>query len=337
MKNFIIFFIVVIIVILGIFILKNKASVMQNKSLEKAVWEWNFPQDASQEKLSQEFKTLRQAGVTTIYLSLSDWVDYAEETDAQKREQKITASTEMIKQYVSAAKAQNISVHALFGNKKWSDPGERYLTDVAVNSVFAYNQAVPPEAHLSGLHFDIEPFSLPEFENDKTTGLQQYLETIDHITQGLKARLKDQPDQPNLTLAFDIPYWLDGKNNNLPTINWRGNNQYPLYPLIDLLAQYDKSEIVVMAYRNTTGGDNGSIALSKDEVAYATQKAPTVAVLIGMELNNEEPASITFYGKSLADVNKSATEIIKTFAGYSTFKGIAIHELTSYQKKLSEQ
>ncbi len=286
-----------------------------------AAWSWQSPSSYTEQSASELASQLSNAYVSSVYVDISEVIDFKDSENIEG----IAEFEQRLKTYVKALSAKGISVQGLTGGKNWADPSYRYLNKYAVDFVLEYNKKALQNEKLTGIHFDTEPFSTESFEDTKEDSLIQFIEMIDETKKQLQ---KDNTEShTNLELGYSIPYWLDGQNNNIPKVTWNGKEQYPFYHISDVLNDYGTGYLAIMAYRNYAYGSDGTISLVKQEIEYTKNKS--VRIIVGQELNDEEPAKITFHKKTKRELLSELYEINETYKYESNFQGFAIHEVKS--------
>jgi hypothetical protein len=83
-----------------------------------------------------------------------------------------------------------------------------------------------------------------------------------------------------------------------------------------------------MSYRNFSEGDNGSIAISKDEISKANKRQSKI--IIAQETGDVEPPFITFHNTSRRLYNKQVATIENTFAQNKSYNGTATHYINAF-------
>ncbi|MBX4201714.1 hypothetical protein KW803_02370 [Candidatus Saccharibacteria bacterium] len=294
-----------------------------------AVWDWTNPSSRSAEDLKQldNFYYLHQIDI--VYLDIGSYYEINKSGDKQKQQQLENSIT----QYIKAVRNHGVRVFAAGGDTDWSKPGLRQIPLAIQDYVYAYN-ARHPNARLSGMEFDIESYNQEGFpqssDTEKSIVLNELLDTVSQIAQKHKAYTQDKKHKP-LEIGFAVPYWFDNENGNIPVITRNGKTGPTLYHLVDNLNQLSAANITVMAYRNAASGNDGSIFHSRLEVQYAQSKASNVKVMIGQEVNDVEPAKITFFGTSMSELSAQARIINDEFKSYRSYGGIAINDLKGLQ------
>lgn len=204
-------------------------------------------------------------------------------------------------QFIADAHSVGIEVYALAGDPSWakrSRPFHRWAEEVVAHGGF------------DGLAPDVEPYALSEWSKKgrRAKLIGSYLNALD----GVVARSGGLPVVPA------VPFWWDE-----PEFAVKGSL------LIDeVLERVDG--VAVMAYRDTSEGVNGIIALSAYEVSLGSSLAKEVT--IGVETAPDPTYQhITFYEEGQAAMETELGEVAAAFAGESGFWGHAIHHFRSYQ------
>ena len=87
----------------------------------------------------------------------------------------------------------------------------------------------------------------------------------------------------------------------------------------------------MLAYRNTPHGENGTIAITEPTLVYLRDNDLPVGVVIGQETAPIDPPHITFAALGRTALTTAGIEIIDAFRDEPRFRGLAIHDLRSYQ------
>ena len=282
-----------------------------------AVWEWrNVNSIVNEAEDNGAFLSKHQ--INTIYLDVS----------GESRQPK----HDNLEKYISTMHAYKIRVIASGGDKYWSQPDKRQEPVALMDFVFDYNNNYP-QSKFSGVEYDIESYNQDGFEKGsdlkKDMVLSEYLDTVDTLASHFTDKLKANPD-PSMELGFAVPYWFDNQNENIKSVNWKEKTGPVIYHVLDRLNSVQKSNVVVMAYRNASRGNNGTIALARTEVQYAQYKASNVKVIIGQETTNVEPEKITFFNKTKTEMSTEVKWIDEQFGSVPTYGGVAINDFVGY-------
>lgn len=298
-----------------------------------AVWDWTSPLNRSGSQLNELNNFYYMHQINTVYLDIGDYVKFYQ----QHNQSDINKLSDSISRYIDAMKNRHIAVYAAAGNTDWSKPSERNIPLAIQKYVFSYNSA-HKKSKLTGLELDIEAYNQNGFSSssmtEKTITLSEYLTTVQDLTNHQKQDINRYHN--NLTLGFAIPYWFDNENGNIPDITWNGKTGPTLYHLVDTINQLKSSNIVVMAYRNASNGNDGVIFHSRTEVEYTAAKASNVKVIIGQEVNNVEPSKETYYQLGISSLSTEVGLFTNAFQSDKSYGGVAINDIQGLQQLSSQ-
>lgn len=297
-----------------------------------AIWDWSNVRTRSHQELQENAEFMYMHQINTTYIDVSSYESIARTKNVADRKRQEVALSVALERYISAMHKHHIRVFAMAGNVNWSKPAYQDIPLAIQQFAMNFNKTHPQK--LAGVEFDIEAYNQEGFADasftEKELVLDEFLDTVDRLASAHSAYIKRSGDH-NFELGFAIPYWYDNENGNIKSVSWHDKTGPVLYHLMDRLNQLPRSNAVVMAYRNAASGNDGMVYHSRLEVDYAHAKAPHVSVLIGMEMNNVEPAKITFYGSSYTEVSSQAKLVHDEFQNRRSYGGIAINDLAGYQ------
>lgn len=303
---------------------RKEASFPQGYTV--GAWEWKSPYDMDEAEIKDFLNNASSSGINAVYIDVSKYIDIREEKNASAAEEQLKTFEGKLRLFLKVAAEKNIKVEALGGNSNWADREHNYVPQVILQYIHDFNKR--NENKFAGVHFDIESWNAKDFNKDKMKHLMDFLTTADVlVNQNINF---NKENNTNIYLAFDIAYWLDNENGNIPEMYWKGRRTYPLFHLIHALDQEKGNYIVVMAYRNFAQGKDGSIKHSKEELDYIRDNNLGVNVLIGQEVSPSDISKITFDGKSKEEVKGAANEIVNYYKDFPQFKGVALHKLSTY-------
>lgn len=290
------------------------------------LWDWTAPDMTTKSDKATQASTLKNQGITDVYIDISSYIDDAELPNAAARQTKLTTLTNSLHDEVSIMNTNGIKVHALAGNVRWSDPDYSYIPLATLDYVHTYNQSATPTQKLAGMQFDIEFYSQDTFSQDPK---QHTLDYLNLTSQLISKRNAYFAADSNFALGFTAADWLDGTNASfIPNVNYNGKTQPVFMHLASQLKAAPQSYIAVMAYRNHTDGPDGTIARAQTEVQVAQTNG--IKLLIGEETNKVSPSKLSFYGERKQDVKQSTINLEQAFGADSSFSGFAINDRTGY-------
>ena len=277
----------------------------------RAVWIWE--EDSFRLLDDDEFRNdtmafLEQQRISTLYL-------YADEFRGRNV---LAHEPERYRRLIAALHGRGFRVYALLGSaplrtQEYVLPEKRAAAVRMFGEVLAFDSASEAAARFDGVNLDIEPYLLDDWSDLKPLRARQYLD--------LGAEFMRMKKAAGATLAVGpaMPFWFDGID-----VEWNGATR-PLSAHTQDLYDY----VAIMDYRNFAEGRDGIIAHGRDEIDHAN--AAGRKVVIGVETLDTTPAKITFFGKSLADLDEQLALVECAFRADPSFAGFAIHHLAPYR------
>ncbi|HKC55974.1 MAG TPA: hypothetical protein VKC35_07600 [Vicinamibacterales bacterium] len=203
---------------------------------------------------------------------------------------------------------RGMTLHALDGDPQYALRAQHDVALSMIDAVSAYNAAVPPLERFDGMHFDNEPYLLPEWMEPAARArlLADYLD--------LNERAAARSHAAGLAYGVDIPFW------------WRSAD--PTDRLLDIA-----DNVGIMDYRNQAGGPDGIVAHAVDTLERTDQIAKA-RVFVGVETGGAAagtPSKVTFAGTSIRDMNAELDTAEKALAGHRSYAGIAIHDYPAFR------
>ncbi len=297
-----------------------------------AVWDWSNIQTKKPKALQDMASFMHMHQLNAVYVDIGIYADILNGQDTQRRTSDRQKLETAIDAYVTAMQERGIRVFAAAGDTSWSDGDKQRIPLGILAFVQEYNTH-HRDAQLAGMEFDIESYNQEGFstgsETVKSLVLVDYLTMADRLVQA-NGEYVNKTHQ-KLELGFAVPYWFDNENGNIPSVTWGEKTGPVLFHLMDRLNSLPQSNIVVMAYRNAARGNDGVIAHARTEVDYARLKAPRVRVIIGQEVNDVEPAKITYYGDTRTELSAQYGYVKDELGRSDVFGGLAINDLAGYQ------
>jgi hypothetical protein len=210
--------------------------------------------------------------------------------------------------FIAAADAKGIAVELLFGNTGWALPAGHAKAEGLAQAAVTFSAGLGAAPRPVGVHFDVEPYTLPEWTSDQAGTAGSYLDLL--------ASLQQKTAGSGLRLSVDIAFWFDG------IMVSRQGQARPLSEWV--IDSVDRA--VLMDYRDTAAQIE---AQSATEIAYGASKARPV--LIGVEtLCNLDPPSITFCEEGVAALDLALQQTQAHYAMSPGLAGFAIHDYVAY-------
>ena len=295
----------------------NKPSPAEAAKPEKGTWLWTPTLDLTSKYWNTLIAGAKKNGIHTIYLSIDSYLDIYVMPDGPEKEKKKKAFDDILERFIAAAHKNNMTVDAEAGWRNWAEPGNEYKAFAIVDYVLQFNAAHTEK--LRGFQYDIEPYLLSSYQTDKKTVLRDFVDLVNKTVTRLN----------NSDVAFSvvIPDFYDGASGETPRFLYGWNYSYALTHLLNVLERRPGSALLVMAYRNQSKGNDGSIDISREEIRAAN--ASHTKVIVAQETGDVSPPSLTFYNTSLSSLNTEIRNIEETFAKNESYNGIAIHYINA--------
>jgi len=275
-------------------------------AVKRAMWVWDTNIVPSPVKSQELIKFCKTHNISILYVTA-----YNFNTEEIKKHYRV---------FNKLAHKNYIEVHALAGDPRWAI--ERYHVQSLkwVSDILIFNKASVENERFDGMQQDVEPYALGKAWEDNSSFLvKAYLDLNGKIANLIKQ------EKARLVFGVAIPFWYDEPNF---CVEWNNSVKPACFHALDTV-----DYAAVMAYRNFADTPNGTIALSKDEVEYATKISKKV--FIGQETKDEiYPEYITFANLNEKALEKEIGKIIEVFKNQNGFGGIAIHYYESYQALL---
>lgn len=218
-----------------------------------------------------------------------------------------------IRNYVKVLQEKDIMVNWLTGDPSWVLTNKHSKILNAIRKINDYNKYITNGYQkINTIQFDIEPYTLDEWNTDEQGVIEQYQEAIS-IAYEECLRL-------GLSMAICIPSWFDSKTYN---------NKFGEGNLYDFVSK-NSSCTVLMAYNV-----NKYLSISADEIKMNKENRKRIA--IGLETKPVGEHSLTtdetFGDKPISDLY-SAFETIYQYLSTISFDDryeFAIHDLVAFK------
>lgn len=274
---------------------------------DEATWVWDMDEllgtDGSRTREVIDF--LREHQVRTVYL-------YTGKSAAGSQ-------LSLYRTFIQEASDAGVRVHALGGERNWALADGRAGLREFMEQVAAYNESVPEDARFTGIHLDVEPYLLPQWDKDQTGLIREWERMMDQAAEFTGSH--------SLELGVDLPFWLD----DIPAAADDGKFSETL----DQWMMAKADSVALMSYRNEAEGSGGVIALVKQELQHA--EASGGHVFVGLNTAPDEEPKLTFYGMSPERLRQETKRIQREYAGNAGFGGVAVHDLAAWMRLEQEQ
>lgn len=273
----------------------SMSSIKAEKPSIVATWLWDTYEIVKNE--NEVLKFLQDQKVTDLYLQIN---------------RQIPMNT--YRTFVAKATELDIQVHALDGAPTWATRNGSKQYKPLIDWLTNYQAQASADQKFSGIHLDVEPYLLPEWQRNQKSTVELYQQFVIDFNSLAK--------QLNIEYALDIPFWFD-------EISFR--NKFGSGVLSEWVIQ-QSDNVTIMAYRNFAEGPNGVIELVKTEIAFAEKIGKNVIIALETEPSNEG-SHISF--SKLEDLERELQKVMKHYNQNQSFAGVAIHHYVSWNKLMN--
>jgi hypothetical protein len=292
-------------------------------------WIWKSPTEISSDEMQSILDFSSQKGIDVLYIDISGYMDIFEKPNSPQKDTELKKFDDAAVTLMQKSHQKSIKIHALSGSVEWANDSHDYIPRQLLEYVITFNNS-HPDSKFDGVQFDIEFYSQADFKKRQVEYSLNFLRLVEDLSK------QKFSSGSNLELGFNLTVWLDNQNNNLSDIDWRGVKKPVAFHLYDLLGEYPNSYVVLLAYRNTVEGEEGSFAKSLNNLNYIKGNNLELKVIIGQETAPNKDQTITYAYKEAWEFEESSLKLLDLLRTYEFVKGIAIHDLQSY-KALNEK
>ncbi|MFP5309374.1 MAG: hypothetical protein ACLGIR_07310 [Actinomycetes bacterium] len=203
---------------------------------------------------------------------------------------------------VEEARAAGVRVVGVAGDPSWADDRRADL--------LAWVTEVAGAGLVDALVVDVEPHLLPDWSSSRRRA---------RLIESFVGALHDATQRAGATpLSAVVPFWFDDAD-----LAHRRHG-----PLLDRVVAATDG-IVVLAYRDTTSGPNGILALVRRELDVAAAAGRTAVV--GVETVDTGLGHVDFSAETRADVTRVLGEVRAAWGTHPGFGGTAVHDARGWR------
>ncbi|MFC4596811.1 hypothetical protein [Cohnella hongkongensis] len=263
------------------------------KPAVKATWIWDTT--TLQEDSNEILAFAEDQGVNVIFLHID----------------RKSADFEPYRVFVEEAHGLGIEVEALGGDPAWGLTDYRQEIEAFLGWIENYQNAAGEQAAFDGIHVDIEPYLLEEWERDRDDAVRQWMENVEVLVG--RAR-----QDASLRISADLPFWI----HKIPASHSESLGAW-------MIDRFDR--VVLMNYRNFAIGNNGIVDQALPMIKEGTRAGKPV--IVGLETGpTEEGEHVTFYGKGASSLHRQmrlSHLLLRWHAGY---EGFSIHDYKHWRE-----
>jgi hypothetical protein len=282
----------------------------------RGIWVWNKSSWFEPTDRETLFHFLKQHGITVMLLQVH--TDYSGPRPTLKYPEQLSA-------VLRQAARQGVTVHALDGDRGFIYPPWPEKLAGQIAAIGEFNAHQPPNERFAGVHYDIEPYLLPEWRKDWDSRLEvckTYLTTLEVLAQAARSH--------GLEFSVDIPSWF-GTSDELKPFEMHGQSGMLLDHVAHIVDWFG-----IMAYRNRASGPDSILSISEGNINVMEKlgKKAWIGVETGPNQGGDPP-KITFRNKPVAEFDHALKEVDVSLAPRTGYGGILIHCYERYQEYLT--
>lgn len=211
--------------------------------------------------------------------------------------------------FIESCSIRNIRVEALLGDNNWLTPSVPSATDAPtlaqqIRWIDLYQGKASSSQQFSGIHLDIEPWTMKDWSEKQRIHIDSYLAIIEEA--------KLTANKWNITLTADVPFWCNKiicENTTLDSC---------------LLHTNRLSHLTYMTYRNTA---KQILELAKP---LLEKGVPDVWISVETAVDVMDETLISYGSKNIIDLDSDLSILETELEKYSNFAGIAMHDYRHY-------
>lgn len=290
-----------------------------NRTFGMWVWHEKWVRDESQHDILLAFCENYGINLLPIQIHLAP--------GSVKRGRPTLRHEKQLRQLIEKARRKGIRIEALDGAPEMGLAQNRASALAILDVILAFNRTLPPDAALTGIHYDIELYLLPDWKTSKRQQImREYLEFME------AAHIKIELDGLYLTLSASIPFWYDEKTADDDSCIMEYNGQRKnFHEHIQDLTDY----VVIMSYRRNALGKDSISEHVEVERAYAEWTGRYICA--GMEtIEIKDDPEVSFHGVPPTEFWFQKEKLDHALHRRGGFGGIVVHSYESLAPYLSD-
>lgn len=213
--------------------------------------------------------------------------------------------------FLNKAAARGVKVELLFGASEWALAANHQKPLDLLKRANAFVAGLTG-ARPAGIHFDIEPHTLPEWQTDPVSLGHQLVDLYQKFAVAKGAGLYINAD-----IAMGYEYLSLTRGGVTKTLSqW----------MVDAT-----DRTTLMDYRDYAAGEDSIESHALHPIAYATAQGKRT--IVGVETTcNQTPTKVTFCEEGATKMEGQLANVNSYFSTNTGYGGVAIHDYPNYQK-----
>lgn len=213
--------------------------------------------------------------------------------------------------FINKAAARGVKVELLFGASEWALAANHQAPLDLLKRANAFVASLTG-ARPAGIHFDIEPHTLPQWQTDPVSLGNQLVDLYQKFAAAKGAGLYINAD-----IAMGYEYLSLTRGGVTKTLSqW----------MVDAT-----DRTTLMDYRDYAAGEDSIESHAVHPISYATAQGKRT--IVGVETTcNQTPTKVTFCEEGATKMESQLATVNSYFSTNSGYGGVAIHDYPNYQK-----
>lgn len=291
------------------------------------MWVWKEQWINTREERQKLIAFCGEHGISRLLMNIHfDWDESADPTVPGLR------YPDELRELLVLGRDAGVTIEALDGGRLIG-PGEQARYMAKLDAILAFNRTLPADARFGGVHYDIEPHVTDVFKESYESRVPVMRDLLTFYA-AVNARLR--LDAPSMTLACDVPMWLDGRTEGERScmVEFMGTTKNLVHHIQDLT-----DYIGIMSYRRFAVGKNSVTYHVLNEMDYADGVGRGVCAGVETGRVTADPTEsevISFYGIPSDVFWSEVDKVHETFAGRPAYRGVLIHCYARFQEYLAD-
>jgi hypothetical protein len=229
---------------------------------------------------------------------------------------RLTTFPTQVQSLVAAAHAEGIAVELLNANQQFAATAAQATQAVQVCAgLKSFNDAAPANARFDGMHWDLEPHTLPGWTSNTAAGSDPYNDLYQNNMLSILSGCKNLFAGTGITQAWDVSVFYPRFATDImtPLLNQR---------LVDYLAvmNYYNSEALFLSGQGGTGG----------VVNVLRQLRGQVQTVFIAHAGSDGPATGTWWYQGVLPMENMLGNVGDAYATHGNFTGFAVHDFDAH-------
>ncbi len=198
--------------------LSHTSSTVTAGESEAGTWLWTPILEITPKYQSTIISGAKKNKIKNIYLSIDSYLDVYVMADGAEKSKIKKEFDDRVESFITEAKDAGITVDAEGGWRNWAENGHSYKAFAVLDYAVRFNKT--QENKFRGFQYDVEPYMLESYKNNKKVVLTNFLDLIAETVRRL--------NNTDLELSVVIPEFYDGQNGETPKFTYNGDPRLSL-------------------------------------------------------------------------------------------------------------